>query len=172
MSAYPAGHARPKDKTWFATKLITTGIIYNTKARHSSRTSWADLPQARDQGAGRDAEPARLGRGPDPCRDAHRNLADGWGYYEELKDNGAVAGGGNGDVLKQVAGGEKLYGMIVDFMPIREKAKGAPVEFVFPKEGVSAVGRAGRDSEERRRIRMPRAPSSSSCSRRKGRSSR
>jgi iron(III) transport system substrate-binding protein len=24
-------------------------------------------------------------------------------------------------------------------MPIREKAKGAPVEFVFPKEGVSAV---------------------------------
>ena len=67
------------------------------------------------------------------------NLEGGWGYYEELKDNGAVAGGGNGDVLKQVAGGEKLYGMIVDFMPIREKAKGAPVEFVFPKEGVSAV---------------------------------
>jgi iron(III) transport system substrate-binding protein len=29
--------------------------------------------------------------------------------------------------------------MIVDFMPIREKAKGAPVEFVFPKEGVSAI---------------------------------
>jgi iron(III) transport system substrate-binding protein len=29
--------------------------------------------------------------------------------------------------------------MIVDYMPIREKAKGAPVEFVFPKEGVSAV---------------------------------
>ena len=50
-----------------------------------------------------------------------------------------MAGGGNGDVLKQVAGGEKLYGVIVDYMPIREKAKGAPVEFVFPKEGVSAV---------------------------------
>ena len=29
--------------------------------------------------------------------------------------------------------------MIVDYMPIREKAKGAPVEFVFPAEGVSAV---------------------------------
>ncbi len=29
--------------------------------------------------------------------------------------------------------------MIVDYMPIREKAKGAPVEFVFPTEGVSAV---------------------------------
>ncbi len=29
--------------------------------------------------------------------------------------------------------------MIVDYMPIREKAKGAPLEFVFPTEGVSAV---------------------------------
>jgi iron(III) transport system substrate-binding protein len=43
-------------------------------------------------------------------------------------------------VLKQVAGGEKLFGMVVDFMAIREKAKGAPVAFVFPKEGVSAIG--------------------------------
>jgi iron(III) transport system substrate-binding protein len=29
--------------------------------------------------------------------------------------------------------------MVVDYLPIREKAKGAPVEFVFPSEGVSAV---------------------------------
>jgi iron(III) transport system substrate-binding protein len=29
--------------------------------------------------------------------------------------------------------------MVVDFLPIREKAKGAPVEFVFPEEGVSAI---------------------------------
>ena len=68
------------------------------------------------------------------------NLGEGWGYYVKLKTNGAVAASGNGDVLKQVAGGEKLFGMIVDFMAIREQAKGAPVAFVFPKEGVSAIG--------------------------------
>ena len=51
----------------------------------------------------------------------------------------AVAAGGNGDILRQVATGEKLYGMVVDFLPLREKAKGSPVEFVFPSEGVSAV---------------------------------
>ena len=66
-------------------------------------------------------------------------LPGGWSYYEALQSNGALAAGGNGDILRQVATGEKLYGMIVDFMPIREKAKGAPVEFVFPSEGVSAV---------------------------------
>ncbi|WP_037423358.1 extracellular solute-binding protein, partial [Sinorhizobium sp. CCBAU 05631] len=56
-----------------------------------------------------------------------------------LAENGATAAGGNGGVLKAVATGEKAYGMLVDFMAIREKAKGAPVEFVFPAEGVSAV---------------------------------
>ncbi len=63
----------------------------------------------------------------------------GWGFYEQLQKNGAVAAGGNGDILRQVATGEKLYGMIVDFMPIREKSRGAPVEFVAPTEGLSAV---------------------------------
>jgi iron(III) transport system substrate-binding protein len=38
-----------------------------------------------------------------------------------------------------VAQGEKLYGMIIDYLPIREAAKGSPVTFVFPEEGVSAV---------------------------------
>jgi len=63
----------------------------------------------------------------------------GWDFYKDLAANGATAAGGNGAVLKSVASGEKAFGMIVDYMPIREKAKGAPVEFVFPTEGVSAV---------------------------------
>ncbi|MGO8070802.1 Fe(3+) ABC transporter substrate-binding protein, partial [Rhizobium leguminosarum] len=50
----------------------------------------------------------------------------------------AIAAGGNGAVLKSVASGEKAYVMVVDYLPIREKAKGAPFEFVFPSEGVSA----------------------------------
>jgi iron(III) transport system substrate-binding protein len=67
------------------------------------------------------------------------NLNGGWDFYTALAKNGAVAAGANGDVETAVAGGDKLYGMIVDYLPIREAAKGAPVAFVFPKEGVSAV---------------------------------
>jgi iron(III) transport system substrate-binding protein len=63
----------------------------------------------------------------------------GWEFYETLAAQGAVADGGNGGVLRAVAGGEKLYGFLVDFLAIREAAKGAPVQFVFPTEGVSAV---------------------------------
>jgi len=137
VSAYPAG-IHDKDKTWFATKLITTGIVYNTKAPLKP-ASWLDL--TRPEAKGLVAMPSPLSSGAAMIHTVTLtgNLADGWTYYEALRRNGAAASGGNGDVLKQVAGGEKLYGMIVDFMPIREKAKGAPVEFVFPTEGVSAV---------------------------------
>lgn len=42
-------------------------------------------------------------------------------------------------MFNAVAAGNKPYGIVVDFLPIREAAKGSPVAFVFPEEGVSAV---------------------------------
>jgi iron(III) transport system substrate-binding protein len=137
VSAYPAGIHDPQ-KAWFATKLITTGIVYNTKATLKPQ-SWLDL--ARPEAKNLIAMPSPLTSGAALIHaiTLTGSLAKGWGYYEELQGNGALAAGGNGDVLRQVATGEKLYGMIVDFMAIREKAKGAPLEFVFPSEGVSAV---------------------------------
>lgn len=137
VSAYPAG-THDADKTWFGTKLITTGIMYNTAATMIP-SSWEDL--LKEEAKGQLAMPSPLTSGAALIHTATLvgNLQAGWGYYEGLAANGAQASGGNGGVLKQVAGGEKLYGMVVDFLPIREKAKGAPVEFVFPAEGVSAI---------------------------------
>jgi iron(III) transport system substrate-binding protein len=63
----------------------------------------------------------------------------GWSYFEALQRNGAQAARGNPAVLEAVAGGQKLYGVIVDFMAIRARERGSPVEFVFPKEGVTFV---------------------------------
>ncbi|RDI55144.1 ABC transporter substrate-binding protein [Microvirga subterranea] len=137
VSAYPAGTHDPQ-KHWFSTKLITTGIAYNTKASFKP-ASWADLTKPEAKGQVIMPSPLSSGAALIHAATLTGNIEGGWDYYEALKENGALAGGGNGDVLKSIAGGEKLYGVIVDYMPIREKAKGAPVEFVFPKEGVSAV---------------------------------
>lgn len=137
VSAYPTG-IHDKDKFWFSTKLITTGIVYNTKAPIKP-ASWQDLLKPETKGQIVLPSPLNSGAAMIHTVTVTSNLPEGWGYYEKLKANNALASGGNGDVLKAVAGGEKLYGIIVDYMPIREKAKGAPVEFVFPKEGVSAV---------------------------------
>ena len=126
------------DKTYFSTKLITTGIVYNADAPMKP-TSYKDLlkPEAKDKLA----MPSPLTSGAATIHMAaitgHPEL--GWDFYEGLAEQGANPQGGNGGVYKAIAGGEKLYGFVVDFLPIRNKLDGAPVEFVFPTEGVSAV---------------------------------
>jgi iron(III) transport system substrate-binding protein len=136
-AAYPAGLHDP-DGTWFDTKLITTGIAYNTKAPMKP-TSWTDLIKPETKGLVQLPTPLSSGAALIHAAALTSNLKEGWKYYEALRALNASATGANGDVLRAVAGGEKLYGFLVDFMAIREKAKGAPIEFVFPTEGVSAV---------------------------------
>ncbi|KFB11284.1 ABC transporter substrate-binding protein [Nitratireductor basaltis] len=133
-----ADEMQDPERMWFPTKLITTGIIYNTNAPMKP-TSWKDLlgEEARNQVAM--PSPLTSGAALIHTHSIVETLDTGWDYYEQLAANGAQASGGNGGVLKAVAGGEKLYGMVVEFLPIREKAKGAPVDFVFPEEGVSAI---------------------------------
>ena len=137
ISAYDAG-LMDKDKSYFSTKLITTGIVYNTKAPFVPE-SWLDLAKPEAKGLVAMPSPLTSGAAMIHTVTLTGNLTEGWDFYAEMAKNGAQAAGGNGDILKAVSGGDKLFGMIVDYMPIREKAKGAPVEFVFPKEGVSAV---------------------------------
>lgn len=137
VAAYDAALMDP-DRTYFSTKLITTGIVYNTKAPFVPKR-WEDLLRPEAKNLVVMPSPLTSGAALIHTVTLTENLPEGWGYYSGLAGNGAQASGGNGDVLKAVAGGDKLFGMVVDYMPIRERAKGAPVAFVFPEEGVSAV---------------------------------
>jgi iron(III) transport system substrate-binding protein len=137
VSQFPAD-AYDKDKTYFGTKIITTGIIVNAQAPMRPK-SWKDLlaPQAK----GQVALPSPLYSGAAAIHMAAltQNPAIGGDYYDKLARNGAVALRGNGAVLNAVASGQKMYGIIVEFMALNAKAKGSPVDFVFPTEGVSIV---------------------------------
>ena len=126
------------DRHYFSTKLITTGIVYNTGAPMKP-TSYKDL--LKPDANGKIAMPSPLTSGAATIHMATLtgNPDLGWAYYEGLADQGVTPKGGNGGTYKAIAGGEKLYGFVVDFLPIRNKLEGAPVEFVFPSEGVSAV---------------------------------
>lgn len=126
------------DGAYYSTKLITTGIMYNTAAGLKP-TAWADLAKPEAKGLVTMPSPLTSGAALIHAQTLVGVDGLGWDYYKALQANGATASGGNGAVLKAVATGEKAYGVVVDYMPIREKAKGAPVEFVFPAEGVSAV---------------------------------
>ena len=126
------------DRTYFGSKLITTGIAVNTAAK-SRPTSWADL--AKPEYKGQIAMPSPLYSGAAAIMlgtmTARSDL--GWKYFEQLKADNAIAMRGNGAVLNAVANGEKAYGVLVDFMAFNAKAKGSPIDFVFPAEGLPAV---------------------------------
>ncbi|SLN41375.1 Bacterial extracellular solute-binding protein [Aquimixticola soesokkakensis] len=123
---------------YHSTKLITTGIVYNTGAEMVP-TSWADLVSP--DMANLVAMPSPLYSGAALIHLATLTGDDslGWDYYDALAANNARAEGGNGGTFKAVASGEKPYGVLVDYMALRAQAEGSPVGFVIPEEGVSYV---------------------------------
>ena len=123
---------------YFATKLITTGIVYHARAPFVPK-AWTDLlePRARNQVAM--PSPAVSGAAAIHLCALAQNPALGWSYVERLVAHGVQARGGNGPVMQAVAGAERAFGIAIDYLPIREAARGAPVRFVFPEDGVSAI---------------------------------
>ena len=137
LDGYPAGAFDP-DRTYFGTKLITSGIVYHKSAKFQP-TSWADLARPELKGQIIMPSPFYSGAAVIVLGAVTQQSALGWKYFESLAANQTVSARGNGAVLKSVASGEKPYGIIVEFMALNAKAKGSPVEFVFPKEGVVPV---------------------------------
>ncbi|WP_265499730.1 ABC transporter substrate-binding protein [Paracoccus beibuensis] len=127
------------DRMFFPTKLITTGIVYNTDLVDTPPTAWADL--AKPEVANQTIMPSPLYSGAAAIHVGTlvQQPDMGWDFMEAMADGGAVAGQGNGTVLEAVARGEKAYGVLVEYMAMNAKEQGSPVDFVFPSEGVTAV---------------------------------
>ncbi|WP_336233019.1 ABC transporter substrate-binding protein [Thalassospira sp. CH_XMU1458] len=144
LQAYKSGEASAYEDGlydgegyYYSTKLITSGIVYNTAVK--APTSWKDLadPAVKNQIAM--PSPLYSGAALIHLSTLTENKDLGWDYYQALAANEARAKGGNGGTFKAVASGEKPYGVVVDFLAIRGKADGSPVDFVFPSEGVTYV---------------------------------
>ena len=132
----PASYDR--DKTYFGSKLITTGIAVNTAAK-GRPGSFADLAKPEYKGQLMMPSPLYSGAAAIMLGTMASRPDLGWSYFEKLKAADTVAVRGNGAVLTAVANGEKSYGILVDFMAFNAKAKGSPIDFVFPAEGLPAV---------------------------------
>jgi len=126
------------DRTYFGSKLITTGIVFNNAATERP-TRWADLTG--EAYSNLTIMPSPLYSGAAAFLLAGFAARDdlGWEYFEKMQANGLVAVRGNGAVLQSVASGEKAYGVVVDFMAMNAIADGSPIGFVFPEEGAPAV---------------------------------
>ena len=138
VEGIPAALIDP-DMTFFGTKLITTGIVYNTDLVTDPPAEWTDLTDPDIAAQLIMPSPLYSGAAVIHVGTMVQQPEFGWGYYETLAGEGAVAGQGNGSVLEAVARGEKAYGIIIEYMAMNAAAEGSPVAFVFPSEGVSAI---------------------------------
>jgi iron(III) transport system substrate-binding protein len=134
----PAALVDP-DKTFFGTKLITTGIVVNSKLVAVAPTSWNDLLAPPAAAKTILASPLYSGAAVIHVGTLAQQKAFGWSYFEKLARGGAIAAKGNGAVIEAVARGEKAYGVIIEYMAFNAQRKGSPVNFVFPQEGVTAI---------------------------------
>lgn len=128
-----------KDHMYTGTKVITTGIAYNTELVQTAPTSFADLTGEAFKDSLIMPSPLYSGAAAYNLGVITRTEGMGWDYYQALKDNGITVDKGNGAVQNAIAAGEKGCGLLADYMAIRSKNDGAPVEFVYPAEGSPAV---------------------------------
>jgi iron(III) transport system substrate-binding protein len=137
IAGTPADRHDP-GRAYFGTKLITTGIMMNVRAPFAP-ARWTDLlrPEARGQVAM--PSPAVSGAAAIHVQAWAQHPDLGWSYIERLAQQGLQPRGGNGAVMQAVSGGERAFGIVIDYLPIREAQRGAPVRFIFPEEGVSAI---------------------------------
>ncbi|MBL3538223.1 ABC transporter substrate-binding protein [Aminivibrio sp.] len=128
-----------KDRTYAGTKLITTGIIYNTAKIKTTLTGFADLTKEEFKNNVIMPSPLYSGAAAYNLGVITRTDGLGWKFYEDLKDNGVRVEKGNGAIQTAVVAGDRACGIIVDYMAVRSKTNGAPVEFVYPVEGSPAI---------------------------------
>lgn len=128
-----------EEHTYCGTKVISTGIMYNTDMVQTAPTSLKDLTSEAAKDNVSMPSPLYSGAAAYNLSLLTRTDGFGWEFYQALKDNGVKVGQGNGTVQKAVTGGEVGYGLIADYLAIRAKADGAPVDFVYPEEGSPAV---------------------------------
>ncbi|GIO34649.1 MULTISPECIES: ABC transporter substrate-binding protein [Paenibacillus] len=143
--AYPeAKNADKLNKDWsdpegnyFSTSASALGIAYNTKLVTTPPTSWSDLakPEYKDQI--NIPDPSLSGSALDFITGYLSDKGDGgWSLFESYKANGVAMAGANQEALDPVITGAKsMVAGAVDYMTYKAKAKGEPIDIVYPQEG-------------------------------------
>ncbi len=127
------------DYTYTGTKIITTGFGYNTDVISEAPLSFEDLTNEKYKDLVAMPSPLYSGAAAYNLSVLTRTNGLGWELYEGLKNNGVMVGKGNGSVQEPLVNGDKGIGIIVDYMVIRAKEEGAPVDFIYPSEGSLCV---------------------------------
>jgi iron(III) transport system substrate-binding protein len=128
--------------SWVGMDVFAAVVCYNTvegkKKNIPQPTSWADLAKPVYKGQITMPNPASSGTGFFDVTAWLQTMgeAGGWKYMDQLHENIAQYTHSGSKPCRQAGAGEFVVGISFDFRGNDVKAKGAPVELVFPSEGL------------------------------------
>ena len=120
-------------------RLIFNTVGFNTLRLKERPTSWKDLGDPRYKGKVGMASPFYSGAAFSTLGTLVPHPAFGWEFFRRLKDNAVVVEQSNGTVAQKLATGEFLVASVVDFFLRDLKAKGSPVDHLWPREGAILI---------------------------------
>jgi iron(III) transport system substrate-binding protein len=150
--------------SWVGMDVYAAVVCYNTvegkKKNIPAPTSWADLTKPVYKGQITMPNPASSGTGFFDVTAWLQTMGeqDGWKYMDALHENIAQYTHSGSKPCRQAGAGEFVVGISFDFRGNDVKAKGAPVELIFPKEGLgwdieaSAIVKTTRKAEAAKKL--------------------
>lgn len=120
-------------------RLIFNTVGFNTLRVKDRPTSWKDLADPRYRSKVGMASPFYSGAAFSTLGTLVPQPAFGWPFFQRLRANGVVVEQSNGTVAQKLATGEFHLASVVDFFLRDMKAKGSPVDHVWPREGAVLI---------------------------------
>jgi iron(III) transport system substrate-binding protein len=140
LNATYSDKARPP--SWVGMDVFAATVCYNTvegqKKGIPKPESWADLVKPVYKGQITMPNPASSGTGFLSVSGWLQGMGEAaaWKYMDQLHENVAQYTHSGSKPCRQSGAGEFVVGISFDFRGNDVKAKGAPVDLVFPKEGL------------------------------------
>ena len=121
------------------TKIINSGLAINTTANLPKPATWKDLLKPEYKGKLVSPSPQYSGAAALNYAVFLNNTAYGADFVKGLQKNGMTIVQANGDALNKIISGESPLGIVTDNGVRVAKAKGSPVEMIYPTDGAIPV---------------------------------
>jgi iron(III) transport system substrate-binding protein len=146
LMAYRSPHAaaipasmRDPDGMYYAGRIFHMGIGYNTRLVPKDKVpkTWDEFLEFGPRAAS--ASPLHSGTNFNMLAAFVQNDKLGWQWFEKARKRGMKVVRGTGDVTRGLTSGEFAVVKGIDYVLAAEAARGAPVAFVFPTDGVLSL---------------------------------
>jgi len=121
------------------TKIINSGIAINTTANLPQPATWKDLLKSDYKGKLVSPSPQYSGAAALNYAVFLNATAYGTDFVKGLRTNGMTVVQANGDALNKIISGEAPVGIVTDNGVRAAKAKGSPIEMIYPTDGAIPV---------------------------------